>query len=486
MMRPTLAAPEAGGRHAYSPHQRTALVLTGTGSAGAYHAGVLRALDEAGVKLDLVAGRGMGAVSALFAAVAGGSRLWSPQGLWRRAEIADLYPWREALRLVGWLLLAGGLILTVPVIVAAAGLIVYQLALLFEPLGAGAAGRLAGGYVEWVAGAFHPAGLPTWLPRLAFLVLAMIIGVVIVAARRTLLQLPARRRQRDAMWWAVLGAPLSHTRAPGVIRTALWQLISGGASLRQPAGSDLARRYTELLSENLGQPGFRELLFVVHDIDARRDLTFALLAPAHRREFFLRRPVQGGDPRSAEAIDLAGVARDLTLDAIDAALTLPVVADPHLIVFSAESYWRGEAHQVCDRPSSVLRVLEEVANAGVRQVIVATASPELEGPHALSSRRTAPRARLSEFLAAEESASIRDTLHAAAPMFDALFIVRPSHNPVGPLDLAGAFDPRSDRWHSLAEVIEHGYEDAYRQFIDPVVGGSGEALDSVVPQPEFR
>ena len=43
----------------YIPHLRTALVLTGTGTAGAYHAGVIRALHEAGVKVDLVAGRGM-------------------------------------------------------------------------------------------------------------------------------------------------------------------------------------------------------------------------------------------------------------------------------------------------------------------------------------------------------------------------------------------------------------------------------------------
>jgi len=34
---------------AYSPRRRTALVLSGTGTAGAYHAGVLMALHEAGV-----------------------------------------------------------------------------------------------------------------------------------------------------------------------------------------------------------------------------------------------------------------------------------------------------------------------------------------------------------------------------------------------------------------------------------------------------
>ena len=46
----------------YSPRRRTALVLTGTGTSGAYHAGVLRALDESGVKIDLVVGSGVGTV----------------------------------------------------------------------------------------------------------------------------------------------------------------------------------------------------------------------------------------------------------------------------------------------------------------------------------------------------------------------------------------------------------------------------------------
>ena len=34
----------------YSPQLRTALVLTGTGTAGAYHAGVLRALHESWIQ----------------------------------------------------------------------------------------------------------------------------------------------------------------------------------------------------------------------------------------------------------------------------------------------------------------------------------------------------------------------------------------------------------------------------------------------------
>jgi hypothetical protein len=52
------------------------------------------------------------------------------------------------------------------------------------------------------------------------------------------------------------------------------------------------------------------------------------------------------------------------------------------------------------------------------------------------------------------------------------------YNPVGPLDVAGCYDERSDRRVTLAEVVDRGYEDAYRQFIDPVVGASGERLEA--------
>src|SRR5947209_11137077 len=78
----------------YSPQRRSALVLTGTGTAVAYHAGVLRALHEAGVKIDIVAGRGVGAIGALFAAVDGAQRLWDDDGFWRGAGVETLYGWR--------------------------------------------------------------------------------------------------------------------------------------------------------------------------------------------------------------------------------------------------------------------------------------------------------------------------------------------------------------------------------------------------------
>src|SRR3989442_8298575 len=90
------------------PKRRTAVVLAGSGASGAYHAGVMRALDESGVKVDLVVGSGVGTVAAAFAAVAGGGKLYGTGGFWDGAGWASFYRFPPALR-VGPLLLAPAL-----------------------------------------------------------------------------------------------------------------------------------------------------------------------------------------------------------------------------------------------------------------------------------------------------------------------------------------------------------------------------------------
>ena len=89
----------------YSPERRTALVLCGTGAHGAYHAGVLRALQEAGVKVDVAAGQGVGAVAAALAAIDGSARLWEANGLWKSDRVRGLYGWKWPLRAAAWLAL---------------------------------------------------------------------------------------------------------------------------------------------------------------------------------------------------------------------------------------------------------------------------------------------------------------------------------------------------------------------------------------------
>jgi len=109
---------------AYSTRLRTALVLTGSGTAGGYHAGVLRALHEAGVRIDVVAGRGIGAIGAMFAAVDGGAKLWDAGGLWKGSSIRGAYGWRPSLKAAGWALAVAGVLLAVPLLLFAAGVLI--------------------------------------------------------------------------------------------------------------------------------------------------------------------------------------------------------------------------------------------------------------------------------------------------------------------------------------------------------------------------
>src|SRR5262245_44643336 len=150
----------------YSPQRRTALVLTGTGTAGAYHAGALRALHEAGVKIDIVAGRGIGAVSALFVAVDGAARLWEDKGFWRSPAVRSLYRWRVLPRLMALAVAISVAIVAVPIAAVALGLVAFPIDFVMKMVGTGGAGGLVGAYIRAAQAAFAPQALPTWLPRL--------------------------------------------------------------------------------------------------------------------------------------------------------------------------------------------------------------------------------------------------------------------------------------------------------------------------------
>lgn len=459
----------------YSPHRRTAVLFAGVGTAGAYHAGALRALHEAGVKIDVTAGRGMGAVSALFAAVDGGARLWGEQGFWQPQAVATLYPWHPWLRLFGRAGLIAIALVLLPLAAMVVGLIVYPIDFLLKMLGLNGGG-LTALYLQVATAAFAPTGLPTWLPRLAVLALGTAIALAAISAFvRT-----SRRRERGPLWWRMVPAPLSAERTVEHCWKVLWDLVRGAANVRQPSPVDLARRYAELLSENIGQPGFRELLLSVHDIDARRDLIFAVVADMRRRTLQQtptgnREPAIDPETRQAEVLDLSGVARDHLADVVAAALTVPLATDWHATTFGADSYWRGETHRLGDRAGSLQRLVQELLAIDVEQVIVVSPAPESGTAHELVPRRLDGRGRIGEQVQAAEAAALHDVL-AARPAGIRMFVIRPEHNPVGPFDFAGAFDDRSDRQHPLSELLARGYEDAFRQFVEPIVAPSGDRV----------
>jgi len=467
----------------YSTRLRTALVLTGTGTAGAYHAGVLRALHEAGVRIDLVAGRGVGAVGAMFAAVDGGQRLWEPAGLWKQPAIAQAYRWRAPLRIAGWGLGTAAALLAVPLALTAVGVVAALVAVLLSLLTlSDASTAVSSAYSRSVDALFAPSALPTIIPGLIVFCLLVAIGALAVGFALDAWRAPARRRVRHGEIWRLIGAPLTSAVVLNRSIAELWNLIRGAAAIAPPPRQDLGRRYVELLAENLGQPGFRELLLVAHDMDARRDVLFALLRDEYRTRFFAHRadPARGtGGGRAAEAFDLAGVGREHVIDALAASLCVPMATDPHLLRFPTEGPWRGETHRVCDRPGTLDRILEEVQIAGAEQVIVLSAAPLPGRPHELSAGRADLRGRAAEQLFSFEAADLRDSLERAAGRFAGLFVIRPAHNPLGPLDFSGVYDERSDRAYPLGELVDRGYEDAYHQFIEPVVAASGERIETV-------
>ncbi len=224
----------------YSPERRTALVLCGTGVHGAYHAGVLRALQEAGVKIDIMAGQGVGAGAAAVAAIDGAARLSDANGIWRSGERARLYGWTWPVRAGAWLL---ALLVPVLVVVAVAGESVPP-----------AASRLA--VVAWG------------------LLVAAWCGAVVFVRRRAL----AKRRTTGPWLWSIAGAPVDAQRARDLFTSTIWQLIHGAAPAARPSAAVMGRRYSDVLAESLGQPGFRELMMIATDLDARRDVIAALLA----------------------------------------------------------------------------------------------------------------------------------------------------------------------------------------------------------------
>jgi hypothetical protein len=69
--------------------------------------------------------------------------------------------------------------------------------------------------------------------------------------------------------------------------------------------------------------------------------------------------------------------------------------------------------------------------------------------------------------------------------FDSVYVIRPAHNPLGPFDCAGVYDRASDRRVDVSELLHMGHDDASCQFIEPVVGASGERLARPSDEPLF-
>src|SRR5204862_8221839 len=129
---------------------------------------------------------------------------------------------------------------------------------------------LVAAYQNLLGFLFTPPVLPTIVPRITLLAILIVLAVLAVAAWQTVRHERSRRRLRGGFWWRLIGAPLESAEPTGALIDALWALVRGASAVPTPSPDELGRRYVELLADNFGQPGFREVLIGVHDLTARR------------------------------------------------------------------------------------------------------------------------------------------------------------------------------------------------------------------------
>ena len=55
-----------------------------------------------------------------------------------------------------------------------------------------------------------------------------------------------------------------------------------------------------------------------------------------------------------------------------------------------------------------------------------------------------------------------------------LYVVRPERRTLAPLDLDGSEDASTEVRETVEDLLEQGYRDAYRLFVEPVVGAVPE------------
>jgi hypothetical protein len=461
----------------YSPQRRTAVLLCGTGTAGAYQAGVLRALSESGIKIDVAAGHGPGVANALVLAIDAGARLWAANGPWTAPALGLAYRWRLGLRLAGIGVGAAGVLMLLPLAAVVVATALYAASVVAALVNLESASlALVAWYQQILEWLFSPPILPTVMPRALVLVLLAVVAVLVASAMRAAPS-DGGRRTAGGWWWRLFGAPLDGAEPGATVGAAIRGIVQGGRAGGDRA-AEVGRGYVTMLTENLGQPGFRELVIGLHDLDARRDVVGALLDDEIAGRFDERRP--GSGVREAEILDFAGPAGDLVAEFAQAALRVPVATPAWPLTYPTEGYWRGERHHACDRPDLALRLVLELERAGVEQLIVVGASPPASGPHALRSRPNSLRGRIGAHARSMETAALDAAVAAAATRFQAVFVVRPDHNPIGPFDFRGVYDDASDRRLGLADLLDQGYDDAIRVFVEPAVA-AGEQTDAETP-----
>ena len=467
----------------YSPKRRTAVVFAGSGTAGAYHAGALKAIDESGVKVDIAIGTGVGAFTAACAAVSSGPRLYTAEGFWSRVTRAGLIRPRTLLVAVAVILGLGFAIFLLPLLIGLLLGVLSTVLLIVDRFSPGTfaaffawmtsvSDRVSSGYVAALA-----------VPGVAISLLAL--GVIVRAWA-------GQRRRVPELFETIL----STEPARKMLLGSLWEVARGTALTgHAPSAAELGKRYVGLLVENLGQPGFRELVLRVADLETGEPLALHVLSEEQKNRFAAARRRRDG---ALAPLDLSSPgAAEVFFDAVLAGFVPAPAGSPSRVAFPKGTPRAGEVRRLGDGMLVGGAGLSEAVAAGAEQIILVTAVPE-DAP-ALRTRRGLWANLGSVASALERQAISRDidstermnrmieTLGHATP--DGLkawqdpatgrtyrwvnfWVVRPNRRSLGPLDLDGSQEPTTEVVDEVTDLVEQGYKDACRQFVEPVVGAA--------------
>jgi hypothetical protein len=467
----------------YSPKRRTALVLLGTGTSGAYHAGVLKALDETGAKIDLVVGSGVGVVGAAFAAAASSSKLYGPSGFWSGIRWSSLYQLRRPIRIALFLLGLSFGVFLLPVVLALVAGMLFPLVLVADLAVPGLPAQLLA----------NPWAMPGALrdPYVAALAVPVFLLSVFATVYAAGVAIRYRRRAAEAF-----ESVIDPTPAALRLREGLWDVCRGQLTAKRPeSDAEVGQRLVSVLAENLGQPGFRELIVRASDLDSGEVLPFVLLADPHRAAYVAQRSRESRSADGQPAMVDLRQSEAMLFDAVLTGLLPPVLTPVRRVQFTRHGLYGGEVHRLTEAPAG--DGIADAVIAGAEQLIVVTAVPEAPAP---PRRRRGLRAVADASAALLERRSVEAELRGAARINRivqtvghrtddgrsawqdpasgrtyrevSIYVIRPERRAIGPLEWDGAADPATEVRGQPEDLIEQGYRDAHRLFVDPVLGGS--------------
>jgi len=456
--------------------RRTAVVFAGSGASGAYHAGVLKALDEAGVRIDLMVGSGVGVLAAAFGAAASGSALYGEKGLWRELSSRRVFRLRSGFRFLRSLGLVALSAFVVPALLALLLGLLLPAFLAVDFARPGFMTELTQTLVSLAPGLrlffIFALAAPTFL------------GFLFLLFRGASILKSSRRRFGES-----LESAFDFSGIEREIARRLWE-VARGPALHEPAPdtAEVGRQYTALIAENAGQPGFRGVVLRAANLDARKPLGLKLVADD--------RASNGRSSEGDDLLDLKDLATaPLLYDVVASAFSATPFAAPRRVRLPKQGAFGGEVHRIAEASALTGSGLSEAITLGADQIVFVTATARDPGPLA---ERRGLKALAAAFLALQERTAIESDLHQAErlnrivetvghqkstgerewqdPLTGrryrsvAIHIVRPRRSLLRPLDLDGAIDPSNEVETTLLDWLDEGYRDAHRCFLDAALG----------------